>query len=89
MNDVATKADISRLESEVLSLKSLIIRFFENKSAVTAKTQSIELDTSEPSDEEMMLLAAHTFNVTSEYDEDDDNIANPDNIKPIDRSKYV
>ncbi|GIW59800.1 MAG: hypothetical protein KatS3mg087_0866 [Patescibacteria group bacterium] len=88
MNDLATKADISRLESEVMSLKSLIIRFFENKNMAT-KTQNINLDTSEPSEDEMMLMTAHTFNVTSEYDEDDDNIADPNNIKPIDRSRYV
>jgi len=58
MNDVATKADISRLESEVLSLKSLFLRFLESSGSKVISKKNSKLDMTEPTSEELMKHAA-------------------------------
>jgi hypothetical protein len=52
-------------------------------------TASDELAWSDPTPDELMLYASHVFNVSSEPSPDDDNIANLEDIKPVDWSGYV
>ncbi|MDQ3238967.1 MAG: hypothetical protein M3P33_00445 [bacterium] len=88
MDEVATKADISRLENEVLSLKSLFQRFVAISGSKVSSQKNTRIDMNEPSGEEMMKHAESVFEVTSEYSDDDDNI-DVSKLKPIIRSEYV
>jgi hypothetical protein len=92
MSEVATKSDINRLEHELVSLKSLILGLaarLERKTKTKMEVMEDDLDWSDPTPEELMLMASRVFNVTSEWSPDDDNIAHPDVIKPVDWSGYA
>jgi hypothetical protein len=92
MSEVATKSDIQRLEQEIVSLKSIVLKlaaYLEKPVKVKAVSKEDNLDWSDPTPEELMMMASRVFNVTSAYDPDDDLIAPNAPIKPVDWSGYA
>jgi hypothetical protein len=92
MNDVVSitiKTELDEIKSEVRSLKDMVMELVRENRRLLGRLRKEELDTSDVTPDELMYYAAHGFNVTSEYTEDDDNVADPTNIKPVDWSKYA
>ena len=89
---ISIKTELDEIKGEVQSLKHLVVRLSTliERGRTSVSTAPIdELDWSDPTPEELMLYASHVFNVSSEPSPDDDNIADPENIKPVDWSGYA
>ena len=77
-----SKNELDSLKNEVEGLKKTVLSLIK-----LLKKEKIIAEDINP--DELMCYAAKGFNVTSETTEDDDNIADPTKIKPIDWSKYA
>ena len=60
-----------------------IIAYAEYLELKKLKELNNKMDYTEPTPAEMLLHASHLFNVNSQPDPDDDNIADPSKLKPI------
>ena len=84
MNNVippALKSELDAIKNEVRGLRGEIQAVLENMK----KQQPVD----DISPQELMHYASHVFQVTDEATKDDDNIAHPEKIKPVDFSPYV
>jgi hypothetical protein len=74
------KSELDEIKNDVRSIKNTVEKLL--KRLYGQKTDDV-------TPHELMYYAARGFNVTSKKTDDDDNVANPKNIKPVDWSSYA
>lgn len=92
MSNTTIEIKVEELTNKVNRLEGLINKLVNVNSQLVARLKArgvIELDYSELTSEEMMLLGSALFNVSSEHNPDDDLISPSAIVKPVDWSSYA
>lgn len=76
------KSELNELKSEIRTLRKMLEKIL----ILLGRDNLLKEDLTKI---EILRNASRVFNVTSKKNKDDDNIANPKSIKPVDFSSYV